>query len=434
MIDTDSIDQQKLNKTKTFAFSTRIAYTEPLSKTAFIEMNYSYRLNNSEALRSSFDKSINGKYEVLNPIFSNDYDFRILTNSGGINFRVNKSKYNYSFGGNISNADFRQKDLVKDTLSTYSFTNFFPRANFRYNFGPQKRLGMNYNGNTRQPTLEQLQPIRENTDPLNIQIGNPDLTQEFRHSFNLNYNDYKVLTSRNAYLGVSYSFVDNALSSKSTVDSLGRRTTQFVNVDGNYFLQGYSGYWKQIKKWNLHIGLNANLNISRNTNYVNGLENVNDNKSGTIGVNLNHDKEKKYSFGLHPRFGYTTSRSSIRKDIKTNYWTNDTEVDATVELPWKLQFNTNAEISIRQKTSVFANNNNVIKWNAWLAKKFWKNNGGEIRFSVFDILDQNLGFSRTATSNFISENRYDTFRRYWLLSFTWNFTKNPGVATTGSTK
>jgi len=433
LIDTDSIDQQKLNKSKTFVLSSRIAYTEPLSKTAFLELNYSYRINNSEALRSSFDKSINGKYEVLNPVFSNDFDFKINTNSGGINFRVNKKKYNYSFGGNVSYADFRQQDLVKDTLSTYSFTNFFPKANFRYMFGPQKRLGMNYNGNTRQPTLDQLQPIRENTDPLNIVIGNPDLKQEFRHSFNLNYNDYKILKNRNLYVGINYSFVDNAISSKSNVDTLGKRITQFVNVDGNYMLNGYTGYWKQIKKWNLNVGMNMNFNVSRNSNFVNGRENVNDNKGASVGLNINHDKEKKYSFSVNPRFGYTTSQSSIRKDIKTKYWNSDNEIETTIELPWKMQFNTNADISLREKTPVFADNNNVIKWNAWLAKKFWKSNGGEIRFSVFDILDQNIGLRRTANSNFISENRYDTFRRYWLLSFTWNFTRNPAMATPGTT-
>lgn len=109
-------------------------------------------------------------------------------------------------------------------------------------------------------------------------------------------------------------------------------------------------------------------------------------------------------------------------------------MQATFELPWKMQFNTSAEISLREKTAVFTDNNNVTKWNAWLAKKFWKSNSGEIRFSVFDILDQNIGLRRTANSNFISENRYDTFRRYWLLSFTWNFTKNPAVATPGTTK
>ena len=431
---TNIIDQQKLNKSKTSVLSTRIAYTEPLSKTAFVEMNYSYRNNNSEALRSSFDKSVNGKYENLNPLFSNDYDFRVNTNSGGINFRVNKSRYNYSFGGNISRANFRQQDLVKDTLSTYSFTNFFPRANFRYNFGPQKRLGLNYNGNTRQPSLEQLQPIRENTDPLNVQVGNPNLKQEFRHSINLNYNDYKVLTSRSMYLSAYYAFIDNAISSDVTVDAAGKRTTKFVNVDGNYTLNAYTGYWKQIKKWNLNLGLNGNFNFNRNTNFVNGTENVNNYRNASIGLNFNHDKEKKYSFSFNPRFGYTTSRSSIRKDVKTGYWTSDNEIEATIELPWNLQFNTNADISLRQKTDVFDDNNNVVKWNAWLAKKFWKSNAGEIRFSIFDILDQNIGFRRTANSNFISENRYDTFRRYWLLSFTWNFTKNPAVATPATTK
>lgn len=427
------IDQQKLNRSKTSVVSTRIAYTEPLSKTAFIEVNYSYRVNNSKALRSSFDKSTNGKYENLNPLFSNDYDFRINTNSGGINFRVNKSKYNYSIGGNISRADFRQQDLVKDTLSSYAFTNFFPRANFRYNFGPQKRLGLNYNGNTRQPSLDQLQPIRENTDPLNIQIGNPDLKQEFRHSISINYNDYKILTSRNMYMSVYYAFIDNAISSDVTVDNAGKRVTRFVNVDGNFLVNGYMGYWKQIKKWNLNLGINGNFNISHNTNFVNNLENINNNKSGSVGLNFNYDKEKKYSFSVNPRFGYTSSRSSI-SSVKTNYWNSDNEVDLTIELPWKLQFNTNAGISLREKTAVFGDNNNVVKWNAWLARKFWKSNSGEIRFSIFDILDQNIGLRRSANSNFITENRYDTFRRYWLLTFTWNFTKNPAMASPGTTK
>ncbi len=122
------IDQQKLNRSKASVVSTRIAYTEPLSKSAFIEMDYSYRLNNSEALRSSFDKSTNGKYDNLNPLFSNDYDFRINTNSGGLNFRVNKSKYNFSFGGNVSRADFTQQDLVKDTLSSLLILPIYFRA------------------------------------------------------------------------------------------------------------------------------------------------------------------------------------------------------------------------------------------------------------------------------------------------------------------
>lgn len=429
----DSIDQQKINRSKTLALSTRISYTEPISKSTFIEVNYSYRVNNSEALRSTFDKSNNGKYEILNPVFSNDYDFRINTNSGGMNFRVNKTRFNMSIGGNVSHAAFRQTDLVKDSVAKYSFTNLFPRANIRLNFSQQSRLSLNYNGNTRQPTLEQLQPIRENTDPLNIVVGNPDLVQEFRHSINLNFNQYKVLTSRNIYVGINYSFVENAISSSSTVDTLGRRTTQYLNVNGNYNGNLWGGYWKQIKSLNLHTGMNLNLFVSRNNNFVNGLKNVNNNRGGSLGLNIGYDKEKKFSVSINPRLTYNYSRSSLRSDVVTKYWSSESEADVTVQLPWKMEVNTNANINLRQKTDVFTRDNNVIKWNAWIGKKFWKNNSGEVRLSIYDILDQNIGLTRSATSNFITENRYDTFRRYWMISFTWNFTKNPMAAAPGTT-
>lgn len=97
-------------------------------------------------------------------------------------------------------------------------------------------------------------------------------------------------------MNLNYSSVDNAISSRSTVDTLGKRTTQYVNADGNYYLSAYSGYWKQIKKWNLNIGVNMNVNLSRNTNFINGLKNINDNKSGSVGLHLNHDKEKSTPF------------------------------------------------------------------------------------------------------------------------------------------
>lgn len=426
-IDHDTLDQRKLNSLKAFTFNSRASYTEPLSKTTFLEVNYGYRVANSEALRNTFNKTVSGnspKYESRDSLFSNDYQFRINTQQGGLNLRVNKKNFVYSLGGNISYAQFRQTDLTTDSLFSYSYLNLFPRATFRYNFGPQRRINLNYNGNTRQPSLEQIQPIRENTDPLNIQIGNADLKQEFRHNMNISFSDYKVLTSRNVYLSASFSFVDNAISSRSTVDSANRRTTQYVNVDGNYNLNLWFGYWFQIKKLKLNIGFNGGGFKGKFYNFVNNRENVNDNGNLNISMDIWHDKENKYSFGISPRFTWNTSKSSLRPDVVTQYWTSESDVNATVHLPWKLELNSNATFFLRQKTDVFTRDLNTVRWNAYLAKKFWKNSAGEIRMSVFDILDQNIGFQRNANSNFISENTYTTIRRYWLLSFTWNFTKN----------
>ena len=121
------------------------------------------------------------------------------------------------------------------------------------------------------------------------------------------------------YFSAYYAFIDNAISSDVTVDNAGKRTTRFVNVDGNYTFNAYTGYWKQIKKLDLNIGVNANFNFNRNTNFVNGTQNTNTYRAGSVGMNFNHDKEKKYSFSINPRFGYTTSQSSIRKDVKTRY-------------------------------------------------------------------------------------------------------------------
>ncbi|MBC7904036.1 MAG: TonB-dependent receptor, partial [Gemmatimonadaceae bacterium] len=420
----DSVDQQKQNSLSGTALVTKFAYTEPLSKKIFLELNYSYRLSNNEAFRNSFNKGTNGKYEVRDSVFSNDYKFRFNTNSAGASIKINGKKAVFSAGGNVGFSDFKQTDLRKDSTYKYSYVNLFPKASIRYNFGPQRRISLNYNGNTRQPTLEQIQPIRENSDPLNIQEGNKDLKQEFRHSFSMNFNDYKVLTSRNLYLSTNFSFTQNAISNSTVVDSVGARISRFVNVSGNYNGGLWGGYWAQIKKWNLNLGLNVGMNVSKYKNFVNGLENVNDNTSGNVSVSFSKNKENKYEIYVRPGISYNWSKSSLRKDIKTNYWSSQSEGGFTFYLPWKLELNSEAEINLREKTALFDRNVNSVKLNSYLAKKFMKGNAGEVRFSIFDMLNQNIGLERNANSNFISENRYNTVQRYWLLSFTWSFNHN----------
>ena len=429
LLRSEIIDQKKQNKTNSFSLNTRLSYTEPLSKTTFLEMNVGYRTTNSEALRNSFNKdaSVEPKYTQRDSLYSNDYDFNVNTQTAGLNLRVNKKKFQYSFGSNFAFADFKQTDLRKDSVYRYDYVNLFPRARFSYTLGPQSRISVNYNGNTKQPTLEQLQPIRENTDPLNVQIGNANLKQEFRHNFNFNYNNYKVLTSRSMWLSGSVGIVDNAISTSSIVEN-GKRTTQYVNVDGNKNANIWVGYWFQKKKWKTNFGVNGGVSLSQFNNFINGEQNRNDNKSMNMYFNINHDKEKKYSISLNPQISYNFSRSSLRPEAVTKYWTSESQVDVNVQLPWKMELNTNATFYIRQKTEVFPDDLNTTKWNAYLSKKFWKNNAGEIRLSVFDILDQNIGFQRNASSNFVSENRYNTIRRYWLMSFIWNFTHNPATA------
>ncbi len=236
--------------------------------------------------------------------------------------------------------------------------------------------------------------------------------------------NYKLLSERSIYLQMSYNVTANDFSTNNFIDALGKRLSQPVNVRGNSSTYMYAYYGKRIRDLGISIGANLNSNLSRNTNFINGLENRNYSSYVGGGLNIRFNKDKKYDINLAPNIGYTSSRSSIRPDETTHYFTQDHRVSASVTLPLKIELNTDCNFSIRQKTEAFDRNNNAIRWNARLDKKLLKNNTGIIRFAAFDILDQNIGFNRNVQTNFISERTYDTFRRYFMLSFLYNFTKN----------
>ncbi|HTF29653.1 MAG TPA: outer membrane beta-barrel protein, partial [Flavitalea sp.] len=420
----DSINQQKQNNNNSLTLAGKVVFTEAITKTFFVEANYSLASSNSSTERVTL-ANVNGKYEDYIDSLSTKYDFDVLTNRGGLSFRVNKKKYNMSIGSDISSSNFKQTDLLQDTVRNYTYKNLFPRANFTYIMGPQKRLSFFYNGSTRQPTIDQLQPLRDNTDPLNIYRGNPNLNQEFRNTFRLSFNNYKVLNSQSMYGSISLTTVGDAIGTAETFDyALGKRIYQPTNVSGNYNANAYMGYGWKIKKIDLNVNINLDGNTGKNNTVVNGEKNVNTNSNFGGGINLYYFKQKKINLGMWSSVHRNVSKSSIRKEIETKYWSANFNPNATVYLPAKFELGTDAGIDIREKTALFDKNLNVIKWNAWAAKKFFKDESLMLRFEVRDILAQNIGFQRNISSTNITERTYDTLRRFWLISLTYNFNKN----------
>lgn len=421
------VDQKKINDNITSNVNGRISYTEPLSKRSVLEFNYSLSNSHRQSRRTALESSTpNGpKYDEVVDSLTNDYSFNVLNNSAGINYRYAKpKKINFSFGANMSRADFTRKDLKTGADTKYSFTNFFPQANIGWTIGQGGNLRFSYFGSTQAPSIDQIQPVADNSDQSNIRIGNPDLKQAFRSRFNLNYNSYKILSESGIWASINYSTVQNDFSSLTTIKD-GMRITQPINVNGNYNWNGYLDYnRKLLKKVRLYVGPSVSANISRNVNFIDGLENTNNNQRLGGGMSIRYEIEKKFSISLRPNISYNKSKSSLRPDVVTKYWTQEHEVWANLSLPWKIDINTDCSFNLRQKTDAFDRNTNSIRWNANIERKILKGDAGRIRFSAFDILDQNIGFNRSINSNFINERTYDTFRRYFMLSVIWNFSKN----------
>lgn len=422
------IDQQKLRDNITNAINARVVYTEPLSKRALLEFSYGIDNNNRKSRITTLEKDDpNGKYQTIVDTLSNDYRFDVLTHTAGIGYRYAKPKrMTIGFGINVAKAVFNREDLQTKATARYNFTNFYPQANMSFDFGSRGNLRFNYNGNTRPPSIDQIQPVLDNTDQLNIRIGNPDLKQSFRHNLRLSYNSFKFLSERSIFTNFNFNTTQNDFSTISRIDkSTGRKVYQPVNVNGNFYLSNWSHFGMKIKKlWGIRAGMNISANMSRNINFIDDMRNQNDNYTIGGGPSISYRKEKKFEFWAETHFTRVISKSSLRPDVVTRYWLQEHNIHGTVYLPWRLEIGTSCEFNLREKTSAFERNNNAIRWNMHVDRKLFKNDAAKIRFTANDILDQNIDFNRNVNSNFISERTYDTLRRYFLLSFIWNFSKN----------
>lgn len=420
----DTTDQQNLRNSEAKGVTTKIAYTEPLAKDFYLEASYSLAYNNNSNDRITNKKGNNGKYDEAIDTLSNSFVFNRLVHTPGLNFRINKKKYSFSFGTSVGFSDFEQQNLTENTTTDYNFTNFFPQFNFNYKFKPSESFRFNYNGATTAPTLEQLQPTRVNTDPLNIYIGNPFLDQRFTHSFNAGYNFYNVLQEKNLWTNFRVNIRDNDFVQSSNIDSLGRRSYQTVNADGVYSMEFYTDYGFKLKKSKLRIGFGPNANFNQNIDFVNGVRNVTKTTRYGISVNMSKYVENKFDFYLSPNFSWNRSKATLNSSANVDYWQLEGWAQARVQLKKNFEIATDLNTQVRQKDPRFTQNNNFTTWNASVIKRLLKDNKLEVKLGIYDILNQNRGYNRDFDSYSFTESYYTTLRRFWLLTLTWNISKN----------
>lgn len=431
---TDTVNQRKTQDRITDQIEGKASYTEQLSKHVAMELNYTLNVNNNQSANYTFNRAEDGTVsDVFDSLYSSDYSLNILTHTGGGNVRLKYERINITLGGAVANAAFRQYDKIADTTLSYNYLNFFPKAIFRYSRNRQTNFTLSYSGRTNQPTINQLQPIRENTDPLNILIGNPDLKQEFQHNLNLNFGNYKVLQERYLWASLGVNLSQNAISQSQNLNDLGQRTYQYVNVDGNYNLYGYAGYGFKIKPLNVRTNLSVNGGYSHVNTYLNGQKSTSINQNYGPGLSFTYNKDTLLDLNYSINVNYNRSTASVRPDYVNDYWSVNQNFGGSYLFPGNFILGTDVDWLYRQKIDELDQNNSVLRWNAYLSKSFLKDRSLVLKLYVNDILNQNVGFVRTASDNYITENSYNTIRRYGMLSLTWNFTRS-GAMSKGTTE
>ncbi|MFZ1785742.1 MAG: outer membrane beta-barrel family protein [Ferruginibacter sp.] len=419
----DTTNQKNNKDNQTNSVAANVTYTEPLSKELFLSFTYAFSLSVNTNERVTYERDVNANYNKKIDSLSNSFRFKQTNNKPGVSLRLVKKKYNINIGTAVSISHFEQDNRTDNTTRKYNFTNFFPTASVYVKLPGYAGIRFNYNGSTKAPTLDQLQPIIDNTYPLNQYIGNPDLKQSFTHSFNLNYNFYNVLQERGLWAGIYGNLMQNAFVSERTLDNFAKSTYKTVNANGNYNFGLYSSYNFKLKKPNIRLNFGPNANISRNVSFLNNQKAVNSSSNYGLRLGISKEKEKKYEISINPEISRVITNNSINSQASASYWQGSVNADVKVTLPFKFRIETDVNFTATEVDPLFPAKNKFTIWNAALKRNIFKE-VLEASVSVNDILNERRGYDRTFNEYRYSETYYNTLRRYWMLTLTWNFSKN----------
>lgn len=425
LVKTDSINQQSDFENEVRAYNTRAVYTEPLFKRSLLEFSVSKNESRSVSDKITYDYNQgSGKHDIINPLLTNNYQNVYGTNTAGIRMRTQKKKYNYSFGLTWQNANLEGtiKSGIKDSVITKSFYNILPNARFQYNFTRFKNLQLDYRASTNQPTLTQLQPIPDISNPLNIKLGNPSLKQEFTHRINANYTGMNPFRNKSFFWFSSYSFTNNRIVNFDVIDSFGRKVTTPVNVDGVFNLNNDISVGWPLRFIKATMNFNTGVGYSKTIQFINTNRNNIYNVSFDPSVEVSKSFKDKFDLTLRGGVTYNKAKYSLESSLNNNYLTQDYSIDAGWQLPKNFYLSSDFTYTISSKRSQ-GYNAKVPLWNASFSKLFLKYNRGEMKISVHDLLNENQAIVRTTNSNYIEDQSNRILKRFYLLSFTYSLNK-----------
>lgn len=420
----DTLNQLQDNSGKTNKTSARLTFTEPISKKLLISSEYTWSSIASDRNRNVFGQSAMGKYDDPIDTLSNNYHFNIRSHIPGLTIQFKTKKVSISGGSKINFSELEQQNLDLKQTVIRRFNNYFPTARISLSLKEQSRIELQYNGNTRQPSIEQLQPLRDNSNPLYANIGNPNLRPSFDHSLSISFSKYDF-KGNSLNLSASWQQTMNAFTSKQTVDQFNRSVTQYINRNnlpsGSFFLYFNKPLLKSNSTKSVNLGIHINGSSYGYLQILNDQEIITRQKGLSVGANLMYFKYNKLTLQYSFEVRFTASNANIGNIGATKMFTHNHTPKATIYLPWKIELETNANMQFQPANGSFGNARNIVKWNASLQKKFLKNDKAILNLSVFDILNQYTGFYRSINGNGFYESSNNYIPRYALLSFIWNF-------------
>ena len=419
----ENLDQQSNVDNKRDAYDLEVSYRQPLTAKLFLDFEYEYSHDNRDNKKEVLDyEEATNRYTDFNEMLSSDFNFKNVQQTPSVGLRINGEKLNFNVRASYRFTNLDNQDFLQNTSFSKGYENLLFSSRLRYSIGKNNRLYARYRTSLDVPSINQLQPVPNVNNPLNVVIGNPNLSLGVGHNISFNYNNFNWKERTGIYVYSGVEVQKNRVSAISTTDDNFLRTTRFTNIDGNY--NGYAGmgYSKQIKKdstFTAKFNIRPSLSFGQQVSFTNGVElkakrfDVSPRISTTFnfselleiepgyGVSFNNTQ---YNLDGIEDIKYTAQNANLRM---TSYWPEN--------LIWgnDLRYNYNGNVGPGfRKDALF--------WNMSLGLQVMEKKA-TIKVLAYDLLDQNINTRRTTGEDFIQDYQGTVLQQYFMASFTYKF-------------
>jgi hypothetical protein len=407
-------DQEQNSDNNNYNFG--VNYTEPLSQTAFISFGASRRNNKTDLIKNFFDLNPdNTDIRKINEELSRSFDNRFVYSTVGTMIRLNKETYSMSAGVDFQNSDLTGLPSIGEKIDR-QFNYFLPKFNMELD---KLKIRLNYSTSVREPSMDQLQPVVDNSDPLNVYKGNPNLIPEYRHNMRISYNFFDQFNFRTLFANLRLGYNKNRITTSSFVNTeTFIRTQEPRNTEGEQTLSSNIIFSSPINAIKAKYRISLNSSLTRGINFINQIENKIDRLSNGINVGLENKSKSRFDMSIGSRFDFNQNIYKNNNSLNTNYLNQSYEGYFAWIAGKGWIIDSRMEYFVYGQGS-FDESTKIKLWQASLSKGFMENKL-TAKLRVFDILNQNQGVSRSASETNISESISNSIGRYFMLNLTYS--------------
>lgn len=430
---------------KNWNYNVRLTYSEPIFRQVYLQFSYQYNYSYTKSDRQTYDL-LDMDYSGIIPMYRNwdgylgrlskpldSYldsnlsrfsEYKNYRHTAEVMLRIVRKEYNFNVGFQLipQKSHYIQDYQGVHADTTRTVTNFTPTVDFRWKRSDTSQLRFTYRGNSSQPSISNLLDITDNSDPLNIRMGNPGLKPSFTQQFNLFYNDYIQKHQRAVMTFVNFSTTSNAIENKMTyVPETGGRITRPENINGNW--NGNMGFMFNTaidSAGFFNVNTFTNLNYNHRVGYVSVDRNADSQKSATKSLGIGERLAASYrnewlEVELNGSLNYTRSRNDLQPDRDLDTWQYSYGGMVGVTAPWGTSLTTNLNMQSRRGYSDASMNTNELIWNAQVSQSFLRGNALTLSLQLYDILHEQSTVSRILSGYQRSDTEYNAITNYAML-------------------